>query len=105
MPVVWGNSGSEAFAFPVQATVLPDVSSVPCHCQFWLELWLRWISRTPEPVNATVGVSPLSYWRLADQVISPSARSCPVWYQSVVAACDRWTSTTRPDSSSAIAGV
>ncbi|MGW4485315.1 hypothetical protein ACWEOE_15935 [Amycolatopsis sp. NPDC004368] len=105
VPVAFGYSASGVFALPVQVTPAPFASSMPCHCQFWLLDWLRWIARTPVPVKATVGDTPLSYCRLGDQVSSPSAPSFAVWDRSVVAACDWCTSTSRPESSSAIAGV
>ncbi|MEU4672281.1 hypothetical protein AB0F91_30960 [Amycolatopsis sp. NPDC023774] len=99
-----GNSGSAVFPLPPKVTA-PDASSTLCHCQFWAEDLLRWISRTPLPPNTTVGATPLSYFWLADQVSSPSAPSFAVRDQRVAAVCDWWTSTSRPESSSAIAGV
>src|SRR5690349_15443403 len=91
---------SDVLALPVHVTVVP--ARVPVHVQFWLLLWLWWISRRcVASVKATVGWTPLSYWWLACQVISPSVPSLPTWYQSVEAVCDWWTSTRSPLSSSA----
>src|ERR1700759_3015137 len=98
------NRAADVLALPVHETVAPD--TVPFQVQFWLLLWLLWIStRVFAPVNATVGVTPLSYWWLACQVISPSAPSCPTWYQSVEADCDWCTSTSCPASFRATSGV
>src|SRR5689334_17042689 len=102
LDVALANRASEVLALPVHATVVP--ARTPSQAQFWLLFWLLWISRRcVASVKATVGRTPLSYWWLACQVISPSAPSLPTWYQSVVAPCDWWTSTRSPLSASATA--
>ena len=95
-------------ALPLQATVRAPLSSTPFQVQFWSFDWLRWISCTVSPVglvNRTVGRTPLSYWWLPDQLISPSASRCPTRCQSVVAVSDWCTSTSQPLSLRVTAGV